>query len=188
MKARACAVALIALVGLPPVGWASAASPYAGEEAHAIKALDPARIAGLRAGAGLGYAKAAELNGYPGPAHLLELADRIPLSPDQVEAIGAIREAMRSDAIGLGQELIEAEARLDAAFRERRLDQGAEGRARLAMLTAAAGAAEARLRARHLAAHIEAARLLSPDQIAADAALRGYAPAAGPGDGHRHAH
>ena len=34
----------------------------------------------------------------------------------------------------------------------------------------------------------EAANLLSPDQIAAYAALRGYAPAAGPGDGHRHAH
>jgi len=188
MTFRDGALALIVLVGLPAAGWASGQSPYAGEEAHAIKALDPARVAGLQAGAGLGYAKAAELNGYPGPAHLLELADRIPLSPDQVEAIGVIRDAMRSDAIGLGRALIEAEARLDAAFRERRLDQGAAGRDRLDLLTAAAGAAEARLRARHLAAHLEAARLLTPDQIAVYAALRGYAPTGAAGPGHGHAH
>lgn len=188
MKLRYGALALIAIVGLPAAGWASDVSPYAGEAGNRIKALDPARVAGLEAGAGLGYAKAAELNGYPGPAHLLELADRIPLSPDQVEAIGAIRDAMRADAIALGRELIEAEARLDAAFRERRLDQAGEGRKRLDMLTSAAGGAEARLRARHLAAHLEAARLLSPEQIAAYAALRGYAPAGETRGGHGHAH
>ena len=37
-------------------------------------------MADLRAGRGMGLALAAELNGYPGPAHVLELADKLDLA------------------------------------------------------------------------------------------------------------
>ena len=67
-------------------------SPYAGEESREIKALAPDFIKGLKAGAGLGFAKSAELNGYPGPAHLLELQAEIPLNAEQTQAIFAIRD------------------------------------------------------------------------------------------------
>ena len=48
------------------------ASPYAGEEARAIKSLSADDIAELQRGGGRGLAKPAELNGVPGPAHLLD--------------------------------------------------------------------------------------------------------------------
>ena len=55
-------------------------SPYAGMQSRAVKALTDQQIADLRAGRGMGLALAAELNGYPGPMHVLELADRLSLS------------------------------------------------------------------------------------------------------------
>ena len=42
------------------------ATPYAGQQTQTIKALWDDEIAALRNGEGMGMAKAAELNGYPG--------------------------------------------------------------------------------------------------------------------------
>lgn len=61
-------------------GHNAAASPYAGLETRAIKSLSDADIETLRQGGGWGLALAAELNGVPGPAHLLELKDEIGLA------------------------------------------------------------------------------------------------------------
>lgn len=71
---------------------AAGTSPYAGEEAREIKALSPSDIDGLIAGRGMGYAMAAELNGYPGPAHVLELAEQLELTAD----IGVIEARLRA--------------------------------------------------------------------------------------------
>ena len=49
-------------------------TPYAGQQTRTIKALSDDEIAALRNGEGMGMAKAAELNGYPGPIHVLSLA------------------------------------------------------------------------------------------------------------------
>jgi hypothetical protein len=57
--------------------------PYAGLEKRAIKALSDAQIADLRAGRGMDLALPAELNGYPGPVHVLELGDRLGLDAEQ---------------------------------------------------------------------------------------------------------
>ena len=54
----------------------------------------------------------------PGPAHLLELKDQIPLSQDQIEKIQALFDDMRNAAIPAGERLIAAEAALEAAFSE----------------------------------------------------------------------
>jgi hypothetical protein len=48
-------------------------------QSRAIKSLSDNDINELRRGGGWGLALAAELNGMPGPAHLLELKDKIPL-------------------------------------------------------------------------------------------------------------
>ena len=48
------------------------ASPYAGLETRTIKALSEQQIADLRAGRGMALALAAEVNGYPGPLHVIE--------------------------------------------------------------------------------------------------------------------
>ena len=62
-------------------------SPYAGEEARVIKSLWAKDIDDLLNGRGWGLAKPAELNGVPGPVHLLELKSEIGLSSEQVSAI-----------------------------------------------------------------------------------------------------
>ena len=46
------------------------ASAYAGQQSRAIKSLSEQDVDDLLAGRGAGFAKAAELNGYPGPAHV----------------------------------------------------------------------------------------------------------------------
>lgn len=94
-------------------------SPYAGQESLAIKSLSQDDITELRRGGGWGLAKAAELNGVPGPAHLLELKDPIALTAAQVSAIQEIFDRMRERAIVEGERLIVREQALDDAFRTR---------------------------------------------------------------------
>ncbi len=72
-----------------------ARSPYAGMQAREVKALDAKTVDDLRAGRGMGLALAAELNGYPGPMHVLELADRLRLSPDQRAKVQQLFERMK---------------------------------------------------------------------------------------------
>src|SRR3990172_8479974 len=68
-------------------------SPYAGLEGREIKALSPEQIQELRNGDGMGLALAAELNHYPGPRHVLELAHELALSPKQQDQVQAIEQA-----------------------------------------------------------------------------------------------
>jgi Spy/CpxP family protein refolding chaperone len=164
-------VALV-LAALPVVGVAQhahAPSPYAGFETRAIKSLSDTDIEELRRGGGWGLALAAELNGAPGPAHLLDLKDEIGLSADQVAAIEAIFAAMQADAIAAGERLIAAESAIEAAFRAGGLDE-----ATLKGLLNEAAAARSALRFVHLSRHLSTPPLLTPAQIARYNALRGY--------------
>src|SRR5687767_9937468 len=94
-------------------------SPYAGLERRAVKALSSDEIADLRAGRGMGLALAAELNGYPGPVHVLEHAGSLARSGEQRARVQALYEAMRAEAIPLGERLIGEETHLDRLFAER---------------------------------------------------------------------
>lgn len=154
--------------------------PYAGKETRDVKALSPQQIDDLRAGRGMGLALAAELNGYPGPMHVLELADRLSLDPMQRERIEALLAAMRQEAIEAGERLLAAEAALDRQFAERRVTE-----ASLAAGTQAIAALQGELRATHLRYHLATVEILSPAQIARYGELRGYSGATG-SDGHRH--
>lgn len=154
--------------------------PYAGLDSRPVKALSPEQLADLRAGRGMGLALAAELNGYPGPMHVLELADRLSLDPMQRERIEALLAAMRQEAIEAGERLLAAEAALDRQFAERRVTE-----ASLAAGTQAIAALQGELRATHLRYHLATVEILSPAQIARYGELRGYSGATG-SDGHRH--
>jgi Spy/CpxP family protein refolding chaperone len=145
-------------------------APYAGLEQRPIKALSPAQVADLEAGRGMGLALAAELNLYPGPTHVLELAESLDLTQDQRARAEVVRAAMTRAAREAGSGVIEAEAALDRLFAERRADPEA---LRLALATA--GTRQAELRRIHLAAHLEMVPILTPEQIRRYAALRGYA-------------
>src|SRR3977135_712198 len=84
------------------IGTAVAQTPYAGMQTRSIKALSDQQIADLRAGRGMGLALAAELNGYPGPSHVLELADKLDLSPDQRAGVARLFDSMKAEAVPLG--------------------------------------------------------------------------------------
>jgi hypothetical protein len=165
----------IALVGVMPA-LASAqthhghgASPYAGEESRAIKSLSDDDMAELRRGGGWGLAKAAELNGVPGPAHLLELKDQIPLDAKQVAAIEAIFKRMQREAIAEGERLISLERELESQFVDGSVTDESL-KAKLAQIEASRG----RLRYIHLITHLETPALLSREQIERYNKLRGY--------------
>src|ERR1700686_3123626 len=98
---------------------ANAQTPYAGMQTRPIKALSEQQVADLKAGRGMGLALAAELNGYPGPSHVLELADRLELSAEQRTSIQRLFDSMKAEAVPLGTRLIEQEADLDKQFADR---------------------------------------------------------------------
>ena len=161
----------------------AAGSPYAGEEHRTIKALSAEDVDGLLAGSGMGYAKAAELNGYPGPAHVLELAEELDLTPEQAAATKAIEASMRADAKSLGTVLVEAERKLDALFASKGIDKR--------LLTASLeeiGRIQAELRQSHLQAHLAQAKVLEAAQTERYFALRGFGHAAQQGDSPAHQH
>jgi Spy/CpxP family protein refolding chaperone len=159
----------------------AAHGPYAGQQTRAITSLSEEDLAELRRGAGWGLAKPAELNGMPGPAHLLELKDEIGLSADQIGRVTAIFDAMRARAIAEGDRLIAAEADLDAAFRDGSIDE-----TRLRDLLSRAERSRSALRYVHLSAHLQTPAVLTSAQISRYNTLRGYRtdPGAAVPDGH----
>lgn len=177
MKKLLC---LALLVGVTAMAQAADA-PYAGQQTRAIKALSADETRALMAGAGQGYARAAELNRHPGPMHALELADRLELTPEQKETLTALMARHKAEARALGAEVVRLEAELDAMFAG-----GKPERTAVEAKAAEIGLAQARFRAAHLTTHIETARLLSPQQIARYDHLRGYAEGGGHRGGHAH--
>ncbi|MEP6656873.1 MAG: hypothetical protein ABJC33_06535 [Betaproteobacteria bacterium] len=146
-----------------------AISPYAGMQTRHVKALSGQQIADLRAGRGMGLSLAAELNGYPGPLHVLELADRLQLSDVQRTRTKTLLEAMKAETIPIGERIIEEETAFDRMFAEKQVT-----RASLDAATARIGTAQGELRAAHLRYHFLMVEVLWPTQIARYAELRGY--------------
>jgi Spy/CpxP family protein refolding chaperone len=144
--------------------------PYAGFETRAIKALSEEEVADLRAGRGMGMALAAELNGYPGPRHVIDLAEALELSEDQLAEVEALFEAMQTETIAIGETLISQEEELDRGFAERTISPSEIDR-----LTQLIGETGGALRAAHLKYHLSTTELLTPEQAQRYAELRGYA-------------
>jgi hypothetical protein len=166
---------------LTSVAAADAQTPYAGMQARPIKALSEQQVADLGAGRGMGLALAAELNGYPGPSHLLELADKLNLSTDQRAAIQRLFDSMKAEAIPLGSKLIEQESDLDKQFASHTVTSES-----LKASTAAVAATQGALRETHLKYHLSTAALLSSGQMQRYAELRGYGGQAAPMQHHHH--
>ncbi len=144
-------------------------SPYAGQEQRNIKALSNSEINGFLNGEGMGFAKAAELNGYPGPKHVLELKDALGLPQEQVAKVSAVFDRMKADAVRIGHEIVENETSLEASFR-----QGSVSAESLKGQTAEIERLKGELRYAHLAAHLETKAVMTPEQIAKYNELRGY--------------
>lgn len=166
---RICTAILIAVSAGLGIVSAQHAQPYSGLQTRSIKALSDQQIADLRAGRGMGLALAAELNGYPGPLHVIELRRELALSDAQIVRAQALFNAMKAETIPLGETLIAEETMLDRAFASRNITP-----ASLDATTLRIGEAQAKLRAAHLRYHLAMLDVLSPEQIARYGALRGY--------------
>lgn len=144
-------------------------SPYAGQQTRQIKSLSQDDINQLSEGKGWGLAKAAELNGVPGPAHLLEMRQEIGLSDAQIEKIQQLFSDMKSQAQELGKELIRLEAELNQAFARGTINKNS-----LREKLSAIEKVRVELRYVHLATHLETPSIISAAQIAKYNTLRGY--------------
>jgi hypothetical protein len=163
-------IALTLSIFLPFVSFAqNGHSPYAGQEKREIKALSLEDIEGLLEGHGMGLAKPAELNHYPGPKHVLELAKGLHLSKDQLESTREIYDAMHKEAVWLGRKIVERERSLDNLFANHKIDQKS-----LSDMSIEIGKLQGQLRAVHLKAHLEMKTILSSQQIDRYDELRGY--------------
>jgi Spy/CpxP family protein refolding chaperone len=174
---------VLAAAGGQAIAQTAPAQPYAGLQERQIKSLSREQIAQLNGGEGMGLALAAELNGYPGPRHVLDLGTQLGLTEEQRTRIQQLFDAMKAEAVPLGEKIIAAERDLNAAFADRTITPE-----RLQAATAAIGELRGTLRDTHLKYHLATAALLSPDQIHRYTELRGYTALAtapvGPGGAH----
>ena len=123
---------------------------------------------GLLNGEGMGQAKYAEMNGYPGPKHVLELAAELNLNERQKESVQKIYDVMRAQALSIGKLIVHEEERLHAAFGNKQVSQDT-----VDAISDRVGRLRGRLRAVHLVAHLGAKMILGREQIETYKTLRG---------------
>jgi Spy/CpxP family protein refolding chaperone len=167
-------IALIGAVATVLTTWQAVAQTqhdqsYSGLQTREIKAFSREQMEDLSAGRGMGLALAAELNGYPGPRHVLELAGQLSLTDEQRTTIQRLFDSMRAEAIPVGQKLLSAERDLNRAFEERTINPE-----KLEAMTGAIAEMQGKLRNTHLKYHLATTALLNPDQLRRYSELWGY--------------
>jgi len=175
MKSR-----LMLLLGFVVVSHAAfAVQPYAGQQQREIKSLSSDQVDGLLQGKGMGMAKAAELNHYPGPKHVLDSSDKLNLSQGQLQKTRFFFDEMKKEAMALGEKIVIQERRLDHLFASQTIDEKslADTLNEIAML-------RGKLRYVHLKTHLKQKGIMSAQQIKHYDNVRGY----GTGKHHQHHH
>lgn len=114
-------------------------------------------------------AKAAELNHYPDPKHVLDLAKELNLTQSQINATKKIFDLMKEEAIHIGKKIIENEKLLDQLFSSNKADEST-----VRNLVEEIAEYQGELRNIHLNAHIKQKEILTPEQISTYDKLRGY--------------
>ncbi len=158
-------------------------SPYRGEQQRDIKSLSQSDIDGYLNGKGMGFAKAAELNHYPGPRHVLDLSKELELSDKQLKQTQTLFNEMQTKAITLGKQLVKSEQKLDQLFAQGSVDKNS-----LETTLQDIGAIQAKLRNVHLSTHLEQKQLLSKHQIMMYDRIRGYGANGSHSKNHNHSH
>jgi len=143
--------------------------PYAGQQAREVKSLSDEEAKQYLSGAGMGFARSAELNRYPGPMHVLELADQLKLTAGQRSATRALMDSHKAEARAIGAKLVESERNLDKLFREGGVDA-----AKLSDTVQASARLQGEYRLAHLETHRRMRALLTDEQVQRYDALRGY--------------
>jgi Spy/CpxP family protein refolding chaperone len=181
-------IGIFALLGL--AGACAADMPYAGQQTRTIKALSDQEVTDYMEGRGMGSSKAAELNHYPGPMHVLADSSRLELTDKQKTETQSVFDAMSSVAKRSGTAIVAKEAELDALYASGQVSPGA-----IKNLVTELARLQAEFRYAHLSAHLAMRTILTPEQIARYDEMRGYT-AASPGSpssteaapAHQHMH
>lgn len=171
----------IIIVALAVPLYAGADFQYKGQQKREIKALSETEIDGYLSGKGMGFAKAAELNHYPGPRHVLDLAKELELTEKQQKQTQDLFNSMQSKAIEIGKRLVEKEQELDRLFAESAVNPD-----ELQKILLDIGSLQAKLRYVHLSAHLEQKQILTRHQVMLYDKARGYGQ--GSHDMHKHEH
>lgn len=170
---RPAALLGFALLAIPAFAQNDSHSHHGDHAAHdpsgAPTGLSADAVQQLLAGAGMGLARPAEVHAYPGPLHVLELADALDLTDDQRATATRLREAMLARAMPLGHEIIAAERQLDALFMS-----GEASAEAVEAQTARIAALQGRLRAVHLTTHLEMRDAMTDAQVETYMRLRGH--------------
>ncbi len=163
--------AIMVMIGMLPFAlWAQHHHSGYGKHMHrAIVALSDTEMQGLLKGEGMGMALVAELNHYPGPRHVLDLADSLNLNEAQRTAVQKIFDEMHRNAVKLGKEIIQKERHV-----QHLLQSGQFEEAEVGQLLETIGQLRGQLRWVHIRAHLQTRTILSPEQIARYDQLRGY--------------
>src|SRR5262245_9856623 len=167
----AACLAVVSLLSLAIAAEDPLTSPYPRQTQSSLRGFSESEIAELRAGTGMGLARAAELNSYPGPRHVLDAiaAGRLQANRNQVQQLQEIFDAMRSDARRVGAQILGEEEQLESAFRATTIVEP-DLRMRVARIASLQG----ELRIIHLRAHLQARTVLTAAQVARYDELRGY--------------
>ena len=142
-----------------------------------IKSLSAKDIENYLNGNGMGLAKAAELNHYPGPRHVLDLAKPLQMSDSQINQTKILFKQMKAQAMSLGKRVVEEEKILDRLFANNDIDEItlSEQLEKISRL-------KSQLRFIHLNTHLKQKVILTHHQISKYDVLRGYS------SGHSHEH
>jgi hypothetical protein len=147
-------------------------SPYAGQELRDIKSLSDDDIQSLQNGTGEafgGMAKLAELNGYPGPRHVLDMASELQLTDGQRMEIERIYQNMSNDAKSIGVAIIDIEQDMDGAFANKTITEE-----NLKSMLDKSADLYGQLRVVHLSAHLDTIQMLTIEQVQMYNTMRGY--------------
>jgi hypothetical protein len=147
-------------------------SPYSGQEIRVIKSLSDNDVQSLQNGTGEafgGIAKLAELNGYPGPRHVLDIAQELQLTDRQRMEIELIYQNMSNNAKSIGSAIIGVEQDMDEAFANKTITE----ENLIALLDKSANL-YGQLRFVHLSAHLDTAQIMTTEQIQMYNEMRGY--------------
>jgi Spy/CpxP family protein refolding chaperone len=169
MRKKLCG-GILALLALPlaaqyPPTTKNAATPAQQAEAQHHAFLQAEREA-IEKGEGFGMAMAADMNGYPGPKHVLDMKKELKLTEKQEAAMQKLMASMKEKALAKGKDVLQAEQRLGEFFAQGKSeDELREETFRVASL-------RAELRWVHLSTHVAAKKILTAQQIAAYEKMR----------------
>jgi hypothetical protein len=147
-------------------------SPYARQELRDIKSLSDNDIQSLRNGTGEafgGMAKLAELNGYPGPRHVLDMASELQLTDRQRMEIELIYQNMSNKTKSIGIAIIAIEHDMDRAFANKTITEE-----NLKLMLDKSADLYGQLRVVHLSTHLDTIQMLTMAQVQMYNKMRGY--------------